>query len=103
MINFEQTKTRIHRTGQCDPCTYICLMAKAIGRLFRGLSERLWLRPLLQIHAELMFELPEERLSEAVEFVKKCMEIKPFKDFYVPLVAEATVGKRFGSLKEMEG
>ena len=28
MSNFEQTKARIHRAGQCDPCTYIYLIAK---------------------------------------------------------------------------
>lgn len=50
-----------------------------------------------------MFELPEEKLTEAVDFVRKCMETKPFKDFDLPLVAEAAVGTRFGSLKEMEG
>lgn len=28
MSNFEQTKARIHRAGQCAPCTYIYLIAK---------------------------------------------------------------------------
>ena len=28
MSNFEQTKARIHRVGQHDPCTYIFLVAK---------------------------------------------------------------------------
>lgn len=28
MSNFEQTKARIHRARQCDPCTYIYLIAK---------------------------------------------------------------------------
>ena len=50
-----------------------------------------------------MFELPEDKLTEAVEFVKSCMETQPFDDFDIPLVAEAAVGTRFGSLKEMEG
>ena len=58
---------------------------------------------MLQIHDELIFELPEEKLDEAVEFVKECMETQPFEDFDIPLVAEAAVGTRFGSLKEMEG
>ena len=38
-----------------------------------------------------------------MDFIKKCMETKPFEDFDLPLVAEAAVGTRFGSLKEMEG
>lgn len=77
------------------------ILKLAIVRILRGLPERPWLRPLLQIHDELMFELPEKKLTEAVDFVKKCMETKPFKDFDMPLIAEAAVGKRFGSLKEV--
>lgn len=57
---------------------------------------------MLQIHDELIFELPEEKLDEAIEFVKECMETQPFEDFDIPLVAEAAVGTIFGSLKEME-
>lgn len=79
------------------------ILKLAIGRILRGLSERLWLRPLLQIHDELIFELPKEKLNEAVEFVKNFMESQPFEDFDIPLVAEAAVGTRFGSLKELEG
>lgn len=79
------------------------ILKLAIVRILRGLPERPWLRPLLQIHDELIFELPEEKLDEAVEFVKECMETQPFEDFDIPLVAEAAVGTRFGSLKEMEG
>ena len=79
------------------------ILKLAIARILRGLPERPWLRPLLQIHDELIFELPEEKLDEAVEFVKECMETQPFEDFDIPLVAEAAVGTRFGSLKEMEG
>ena len=79
------------------------ILKLAIVRIHRGLPKRFWLRPLLQIHDELMFELPEDKLTEAVDFVKKCMEAPPFEDFDIPLVAEAAVGTRFGSLKEMEG
>ena len=42
----------------------------ALGRLIEGLPERPWLRPLLQIHDELVFELPAERLEEAVAFIQ---------------------------------
>ena len=79
------------------------ILKLAIVRILRGLPEKLWLKPLLQIHDELMFELPEEKLNEAVEFVKSCMETQPFENFDIPLMAETAVGTRFGSLKEMEG
>lgn len=78
------------------------ILKLALGRIITGLPERLWLRPLLQIHDELVFELPEDRVSEAMAFIKECMEAQPFDDFDVPVVAEAAVGIRFGELKEME-
>lgn len=74
----------------------------ACGRIVEGVSERMWLRPLLQIHDELVFELPSDRLDEAVAFVKKCMEQQPYPDFDVPIVAEASAGSRFGKMKEPE-
>lgn len=62
----------------------------------------MWLRPLLQIHDELVFELPAEKLPEAVRFVKKCMEQQPYPEFDVPIAAEASAGPRFGEMKELE-
>jgi DNA polymerase-1 len=78
------------------------ILKLALGRILDGLPERPWLRPLLQIHDELVFELPEDRVREAVAFVKTCMEQQPFPEFDVPIVAEAAVGSRFGELKELE-
>lgn len=75
----------------------------AITKIVKGINERMWLRPILQVHDELVFELPAERINEAVDFIKKCMEEKPFPDFDVPLVAEGAVGKTFGTLKDLEG
>ncbi|SDN06880.1 bifunctional 3'-5' exonuclease/DNA polymerase [Acetanaerobacterium elongatum] len=74
----------------------------ALGRIIAGLPERLWLRPLLQIHDELVFEIPENKVAEAIAFVKQCMEAPPFPGFDVPIVAEAAVGDSFGTLKELE-
>lgn len=74
----------------------------AITKILKGLNERMWLRPILQVHDELVFELPAERINEAVNFIKKCMEQQPFNDFDVPLVAEGAVGKTFGTLKDLE-
>ncbi|MEG0167631.1 MAG: DNA polymerase, partial [Ruthenibacterium sp.] len=58
--------------------------------------------PLLQIHDELVFEIPAEKLAEAISFVKTCMETQPFPAFDLPLIAEAAAGESFGSLKELE-
>jgi len=74
------------------------ILKLAMGRIVRGLPERPWLLPLLQIHDELVFEIPENKLDEAVFFVKNCMETQPFEAFSVPIVAEAAAGRRFGEL-----
>lgn len=77
------------------------ILKLAMGRIIKGVSERLWLKPLLQIHDELIFEVPEEKVNEAVNFVKECMEKQPFEGFDVPIIAEAEVGKTFGTLHEI--
>jgi DNA polymerase-1 len=79
------------------------ILKLALGRIVAGLPERPWLRPLLQIHDELVFELPTERVPEAAAFVRACMEAKPIEDFDVPIIAEASIGARFGGMKEAEG
>jgi DNA polymerase-1 len=78
------------------------ILKLALGRVISGLPERPWLCPLLQIHDELLFEIPENRLKEAAFFIKCCMETQPFEAFSVPNVAEAAAGHRFGELKELE-
>ncbi len=78
------------------------ILKLSMGRIVRGLPERSWLLPLLQIHDELVFEIPEEKLSEAVKYIKSCMEEKPFEEFPIPIIAEAAAGHRFGEMHEME-
>jgi DNA polymerase-1 len=78
------------------------ILKLALGRIIQGLPARPWLRPLLQIHDELVFEVPENEVKNAVIFIKKCMETRPFNEFIVPIVAEASVGQRFGELTELE-
>ena len=46
--------------------------------------------------------MPEEKLNEAVAFIKECMEAQPFPELDVPLVAEASYGPDFGHMKEMD-
>ena len=74
----------------------------AITRILAGLPEREWLKPILQIHDELTFIIPEDRLSEAVAFIRACMEEKPFPEFDLPLIAEASAGPTFGMMEELE-
>ncbi len=77
------------------------MLKLALGRILTGLPERSWLRPLLQIHDEVLFELPVDKVAEAVTFIKSCMEATPFEGFDVPIIADAAVGERFGEMKEV--
>lgn len=74
----------------------------AITRILAGLPEREWLKPILQIHDELTFIIPEDRMSEAVVFIRACMEERPFPEFDLPLIAEASAGPTFGMMEELE-
>ena len=78
------------------------ILKLAIKRILLGLPERPWLKPILQIHDELTFVIPKDKLSEAVGFIKDCMEKQPFSEFDLPLVAEASAGETFGSMEELE-
>jgi DNA polymerase-1 len=77
------------------------ILKLALGRIIEGLPQRMWLRPVLQIHDELVFEVPEDKVREAAVFIKACMEERPFEEFDVPILAEAAAGERFGELKEI--
>jgi len=78
------------------------ILKLAITRILAGLPERKWLKPILQIHDELTFIIPEVWLSEAVTFIRACMEEKPFPEFDLPLIAEASAGPTFGMMEELE-
>ncbi|MEZ3426767.1 MAG: bifunctional 3'-5' exonuclease/DNA polymerase [Lachnospiraceae bacterium] len=78
------------------------ILKLAITRILAGLPEHEWLKPILQIHDELTFIIPEDRLSEAVAFIRDCMEEKPFPEFDLPLIAEASAGPTFGMMEELE-
>ena len=78
------------------------ILKLAITRILAGLPEREWLKPILQIHDELTFIIPEDRLLEAVAFIRACMVEKPFPVFDLPLIAEASAGPTFGMMEELE-
>ncbi|WP_303149290.1 bifunctional 3'-5' exonuclease/DNA polymerase [uncultured Cloacibacillus sp.] len=77
------------------------ILKLAMAHILSGLPERQWLKPVLQIHDELVFVIPEDRLTEATDFIRKCMENKPFPEFDLPLIAEASYGKSFGAMEEI--
>ena len=78
------------------------ILKLAITRILAGLPEREWLKPILQIHDELTFIIPKNKLEETVTFIRACMEEKPFPEFDLPLIAEASAGMTFGTMEELE-
>jgi DNA polymerase I len=78
------------------------ILKLALGRIIKGMVDHPYLRPILQIHDEIMFEVPLDKTSEAAVFIMQCMEAVPFEGFDVPIAAEGAVGVRFGELKELE-
>ena len=79
------------------------ILKLALGRILLGLPEHPWLKPILQIHDELTFIIRGDKLTEAVAFIKGCMEPQPFPEFDLPLVAEASAGPTLGQMEELEG
>ena len=77
------------------------ILKMAIVRILCGLAKHLWLKPILQIHDELTFIIPENKLDEAVAFIRECMEKQPFPEFDLPLIAEASAGHTFGTMEEL--
>ena len=78
------------------------ILKLAIARILKGLPERPWIQPILQIHDELTFIIPKEKLTEAVAFIRGCMEEQPFPEFDLPLIAEASAGETFGTMEELD-
>lgn len=77
------------------------ILKLAAGRILTGLPSRPWLRPVLQIHDELVFIVPNEKINESISFIKQCMEQQPFPEFDIPLIAEAAAGSDFGHLQDI--
>ena len=78
------------------------ILKLALGKIIQGLPDRPWLRPLLQIHDEVVFELPGGNVVDAVFFIKTCMENPELPGFDVPITAEAAAGPDFGNMKELD-
>jgi DNA polymerase I len=78
------------------------ILKLSMARIVAGLKERTYIKPLLTIHDEIVFEVPKDRLEESIQFIKDCMEKQPFEDFDVPIVAEGAIGTRFGELEELD-
>ncbi len=72
----------------------------AMAQLIQTLKDKDYIRPILTVHDSLVFEVRDDRINEATALVQQCMQTPPPLDGFMPLVAEAAHGKRYGALKE---
>ena len=78
------------------------ILKLAMRELIRELKDKPYIRPILQIHDELLFEVDDGHEAEAIQIIRTAMERQPFPEFDIPIVAEGEHGTCFGKLKELE-
>lgn len=74
------------------------ILKLCLGNIIEILGKYSYIRPLLQIHDELIFEVPCDMVEDASCVIRECMERVPFEGFDVPIVVEGAVGRSFGEL-----
>ena len=77
------------------------ILKLAMVRILSKLEEYPYIKPLLTIHDEILFEVPRNKVDEACTIIKECMETQPFPEFDVPLKAEGAKGSSFGNMEEL--
>ena len=78
------------------------ILKLAMKKLIAELNKRTYIRPILQIHDELLFEVDEGYEEEAIRVIRAAMEAQPFAEFDIPIVAEGEHGYCFGKLEGLE-
>lgn len=72
------------------------ILKLALARLVVKLPEYPWLRPLLQIHDELVFELPADKVQEAAALIRSCMEASPSRNLTCRSLRRGLLGRASG-------
>lgn len=78
------------------------ILKLAMAELIRELADKPYIRPILQIHDELLFEVDDGHEDEAIRIIRTAMERQPFAAFDIAIVAEGEHGICFGKLHELE-
>ena len=79
--------------GTADVVKTMMLRCQPICRRFNA-------RMILQIHDEIVFEVPCATADRFSRIIKRVLEQPTTADFNVPIVVEPKMGQRFGSLRE---
>ncbi|MDD5603912.1 MAG: DNA polymerase, partial [Eubacteriales bacterium] len=75
------------------------ILKLSMARLITMLPE--YLKPIFTVHDSLVFECPDDRIDDAILIIKGAMEASlPITGFDIDIVAEASVGKSYGSMEE---
>ena len=77
------------------------ILKLAMRELVKQLADKPYIRPILQIHDELLFEVDDGHEAEAISIIRAAMERQPFPAFDIPIVAEGEHGTCFGKLHEL--
>ena len=75
------------------------IIKEAMGRLVPVYPD-LGIKPLLQIHDEILWEMPEEMVSVALPIIEEIMCASVPSTFLAPVAVDFEVGKRWGSMKD---
>lgn len=81
--------------GTADICKLMMLRAQPVCQKFEA-------RLLIQIHDELVFEVPKASTALFLKEMKSVLEMPPVSDFKVPIVVEPKRGFAFGQLTEVK-
>ena len=85
------------------------LLKLSMVRLMRIIAENSYIKPILTVHDSLVFYVPDEKIDMTIPLIKEVME-ESFKEipkhplltifFNMPIVADVSVGKSYGSMNE---
>ena len=59
-------------------------------------------RMLLQIHDELLFEVPSDRVDEFIPAMRAVLQLPPSPEWKVPILVDASQGPRFGDMVKLK-
>ena len=76
------------------------VIKEAMGRLVPVYRELEGVKPLLQIHDDILWEMPEYMTGIAIPRISKVLETSVPKGFRIPLTVDFQTSKRWGSLEK---
>jgi len=92
---WRQLFNHVAQGGTADIAKTMMLRCQPVCRQFDA-------RLLLQIHDELVFEVPKRQASEFTRSVRRVLLEPPTDDFRVPIVVEPKAGQRFGEMADVD-